>query len=53
MHNFLSTDGTDVSSIERNVAGFKKHGNRNQESVAELFFSLLNKVCLFFQLTNS
>ncbi|KAJ8461621.1 hypothetical protein OPV22_034547 [Ensete ventricosum] len=40
----LFKDGTDMLSIEQKVAGFKNFGLRNQESVAELFVSLLSKL---------
>jgi hypothetical protein len=37
-------DGLDCASVERNIALFKEFGNRNTESVAELFVSLISKV---------
>ncbi|CAD6245611.1 unnamed protein product [Miscanthus lutarioriparius] len=37
-------DGTDFASIEKNVSLFEGFGDRNKESIAELFVSLMSKL---------
>lgn len=39
-------DGTDPSSVARNVHNYLYYGKKNKESLAELFITLLVKVIL-------
>lgn len=42
--NLYHLDGNDPATVEKSMANFANYGERNRESLAELFITLLLKV---------